>query len=258
MADPRPARPVVLVLSGWSEGPLDELRARLAPRVQFILLDIPTPPVGVRWLANPFLCVLLAEAVATAALFASLSALPSGPALGLRLLLLLCTAAAVRPTVGLLVGHALRTSCDAARRAIDAHDPDALVGFSWGGAVVWELLASGELQGRGALLLAPTVHAVHAVRGSSLQPSTVLTAATQARAHAVIPAYDGFCPPAQTAAIEASGVHTHTVADSHVLLGRASARLVSALLLEALGTRDVAELRRATVDMDEMELELRD
>ena len=63
---------------------------------------------------------------------------------------------------------------------------------------------------------------------------------------------------AQTAAIEASGVHTHTVADSHVLLGRASARLVSALLLEALGTRDVAELRRATVDMDEMELELRD
>merc|ERR1719429_552724 len=48
----------VLVLGGWSPGPLDVLRSRFRD-TDFHEPNIPMPPAGCRWCINPFWAALL-------------------------------------------------------------------------------------------------------------------------------------------------------------------------------------------------------
>ena len=241
---PRPRR--AYLVGGWTNGPLAVLEADAAAAgVECHYVPVPTPPFGWRWLCTPWVPAAIAafavgHAVADAAVTYFISRLraPGEPPHALAVTIVTFTLAVavawlpVRWCVYQTVRAAVRRGVDALKFAIDcatASDADAesavLVGFSWGGAVVSELLAGGD-HVRSALLLAPTVFAVAAFAGRnprSFQPQqhgvTVV---------AVHPLYDPFCSAAQRAWLEATGCDVVAVPDDHVL-SRSAPRIRTAL-----------------------------
>ncbi|CAE7336525.1 unnamed protein product [Symbiodinium sp. CCMP2456] len=160
MADGRRRR--VLVLSGWSPGPLDVLRNRM-PDVEFLEPTIPMPPSGCRWCLNPFCLLLLVvifwltpEAASNDKLVAQVD---ESFAWLVRLALLLAIPVLLRLVVAGLVWFAIKDGLWTTSRAIRDFQPDVLLGFSWGGGVALWLLSQGRWKGP-TLLLAPTVNAM--------------------------------------------------------------------------------------------------
>ncbi len=225
---------VVLLLSGWSDGPLDVLRYYdpAFADVRFVMVPLPTPPVGVRWCLNAWcVAVLVVAAAGVLAL--------SSPGLGLgwvgRAAVLCAVAVALRLVVARLVRRNVADSIGAAERAIArlGGQVDAVVGFSWGGGVLWRWLAESRGVGPRApcLLLAPTIGAIAAV--AARPPATTLAQVDAERVHVLVGTEDPFMGSVEHAL---SGVTVHKVADDHVLCSGQARGLAAGILQTFLMT----------------------
>ena len=217
----KPPHKCILVLSGWSDGPLHPLQYHLNNEVQFIQVHIPTPPAGCRWLLNPYLCLLLGLLYCTPMLFRSISSsvFPSSSLHYISimgLVLLLCIA--LRKTVAYLVQYAVRDSVRIVTKAIEKYNPIAIVGFSWGAGILYEIL--DVWQGH-ALLLAPTIFPISSIASTPCtEYNDEATRATTGHRRVVIVCGDDdpFCSASQkkflttTTPFEYISVH-----DDHVL-----------------------------------------
>mmetsp|Transcript_30631 Transcript_30631/g.68829 ORF Transcript_30631/g.68829 Transcript_30631/m.68829 type:complete len:253 (+) Transcript_30631:55-813(+) len=220
----------VLVLSGWSPGPLDVLRSR-CPDVDFLEPSIPMPPAGCRWCLNPFCLLLLVvlfwltpEAASNEDLVAEVD---GSFAWLVRLALLLAVPVLLRLVVAGLVWFAIKDGVWTTSRAIRDFQPDVLLAFSWGGGVALWLL--GERRWKGpTILLAPTVNAMSWV--SCCAVPRLLSPQPSAPIHVFHAENDGFCPASQVATLSAAGCDMHICDDSHVLLRRSTVEEIHSCL----------------------------
>ena len=174
-------RTLVLVLGGWSPGPLDALRrAMRGHEVDFLEPPLHMPPAGIRWCCTweavlLACCIWLALFLLTrggslplvqrgALLLASVLALPAAVVLLVRGRVEIKAGLAGQPHPARPVGRgwpchrghprageasllptqvrgSIRRSIQSARREIERRRVDVVVGFSWGGGVACWLLA---------------------------------------------------------------------------------------------------------------------
>eukprot|EP00434_Breviolum_minutum_P041112 symbB.v1.2.036567.t1/scaffold5193.1/size29919/1 len=116
----------VLVLGGWSPGPLDVLRARM-DRVDFLEPNIPMPPSGCRWCLNPFCPLLLAVIFWLLPMVASTeepAGLQGAMSWLLRLAALLAIPLFLRLLVAGLVWFSIKDGLWTTSRAIKEFHPD--------------------------------------------------------------------------------------------------------------------------------------
>ena len=251
----------VLLLGGWSPGPLEALQTYQLEdgrALRFFEPAMHMPPAGLRW------CCTWEAVLVGVCCWLALSALsdPRWPMQG-RALLLLSSAIAVPASIVLLVRGSLRRSMATARRVISEQSVDVVVGFSWGGGVACWLLAERMWRGP-TLLLAPTLAAMaSAARLEPLAaPFFVARGAVPSDdefagddddhaggddlgtdaplVHIVHAMHDGFCPPSQRRALQQTGAATHLCDAAHDLCDERT---------EAMIARAFAEcLREATVN----------
>jgi len=168
----------VVLVSGWTPGPLEALGSALSSRhYEVEWLAVPTPPAGCMWLLNPFLAVFLALVVAgffvvKHLLTMDISWLPWKAVAVVVTIAILVFAA--RLVVAKLVQHAIGDGVRRLRERLCASDgssggntsqplPALVVGFSWGACVIHWLLASnavGAFEPVPMLLLAPPARAM--------------------------------------------------------------------------------------------------
>jgi hypothetical protein len=213
----------VLVLGGWSPGPLNLLKWRFRERCTFVEPEIPMPPVGVSWCVDPFCVLLVADLGLAPWLCSWLSSNARFSAAALILAtgaVLIAAAVWARLCVAGLVRGAVRVGTQRAALLIRQRSVNIVMGFSWGGGVAAELLRQGRLGTSctpAALLLAPTTAAIARF---TLQddPARVvhIDASDQGRVHVFHASDDGFCPDAQRECWEQTGATTHTCQDTHV------------------------------------------
>lgn len=233
----RPRR--VLILGGWSPGPLDLLKLRLNS-VEFREPSIPMPPAGFRWCANPCWGLLLAYPVFALAVLPGL--LPEEaaerfgvPAWVAPVLAVLVSLVVARCLIAGVVWFAVKDSCRIASREIASFEPHALLCFSWGGAVACWLLARAPAAGwRGpSLLLAPTVRAVVRVGWPLMSfPRFSSSGGT----HVFHADDDGFCPASQIDDFRNRGCEVHVCNDDHILSNRRSVEAIAGCLQQMLTT----------------------
>ena len=157
LADDDDDRVRVLVLGGWSPGPLAFLRTRFATSCIFVEPELHMPPHGFNWCCT-WQALALVSAPCGAWYFASVAAV-------------FFLLAAWPLLVLLLVRGSVRRSIAAAEAAIALHSIEIVVGFSWGGGVGCWLLREPYVNPQSlrprlsgwagpTLLLAPTLHAM--------------------------------------------------------------------------------------------------
>ena len=222
----------VLVLGGWSPGPLNLLRHHFSA-AQFEEPNIPMPPSGLKWCCNPFLLLLLLfVAVGLPQLPQIVSATNSWM---LGIFALLASLLLLRLLVAALVRFSIWHACRIAEGVIASCQPDLVVGFSWGGGIAWQLCATGRWKGP-CVLLAPTVGAMCSV---TMQSVPLIRPDVAAQVHVFYARGDPFCPDSQSHLMESAGCIMHLHTDNHVMSARST---VSDLV------QTVAQLERACAD----------
>ena len=212
----------VLILSGWSDGPLPALEHSLRQRgLRCVRVPLPMPPCGVYWCANPFL--LLLTGVVWLMIYA-LNEVTLEPAALYIVLIIAGALVAARLCVAGVVRFAEWHGAANARRLLARHRVALVVGFSWGGGIAHRLLASRSWRGP-TLLLAPTTIAM--ARCALRSPQRL----DDARLKVVLASDDGFVPrPATESLYEAVAV----VPDDHPLCGRAARDAIAGASAELL------------------------
>ncbi|CAJ1453067.1 unnamed protein product [Effrenium voratum] len=219
----RPGR--VLVLGGWSPGPLDVLQARMD--AEFLEPSIPMPPSGCRWCLNPFLLMLVGV---LCLLPTACDLVSSGGGINWsHLALLIAMPLALRLLVAGVVWYSIKDGLWTASRAIRDFQPDVVLAFSWGGGLALWLLSERRWSGP-TLLLAPTVKAMSCVSCCSMPRLPPLRSAV----HVFHAENDGFCPSSQVAALSGAGCELHICDDNHVLLRRQTVEEIHACLKQLL------------------------
>ena len=235
----------VLMLSGWSDGPLGILQYAF-PDVQFIKLEIPTPPAGTLWLWNRYVALLACFLCLVAVGFMKLLRGTLKPHSALVVMGLLGCVFFLRLLVYNIVRVSVKDSMRALLQAIgDKEAPDiaAIVGFSWGGGVLWQMMCESAtakaLQNIPVLLLAPTIEANAKCSGQRYLPPQEKDPGFS-KVHVVCGSNDPFCPPSQEALVAKQSrgkAHFHTVDDDHVLFSSVSRRLYCRLLQQMLSSK---------------------
>ena len=215
----------VLVLGGWSPGPLDALRWAVRDKaVEFHEPPMHMPPAGCRWCCTWEAALLGALVYLCISLVAGDHSARQWP-VGLQVGALLLSVGGIFVAVVLLVRGSIRRSVQTAANVIAQQHIDVVVGFSWGGGVGCWLLANGHIRWRGpTILLAPTVAAMASAACLPLPRfyarAEESTGATSADAPAFVQVFhatdDGFCPDSQHAALAATGAATFTCRDIHI------------------------------------------
>lgn len=225
----------VLVLGGWSPGPL-EILANEFRDVDFFEPTIPMPPSGIRWCLNPFWFLLLATIFSVIpALLSTDSWISGSDALAswlFRAVLLVAVCFLLRFLVAGLVWFAIKDGVWTAGRAIRDFHPDVVLAFSWGGGVALWLLAARGWKGP-TILLAPTMKAMACVSCCAmpkfLQPA-------RAPVHVFHAEHDGFCPASQVQFFNSVGYNVHVCDDDHVLLRQRSVQEIAKCLRDMLAS----------------------
>ena len=240
----------VLILGGWSPGPLTYLQSRFRQDCVFFEPTLPMPPVGCAWLCMwetvlLWLCGVVAWSLATDAQ-GWISSFVSSE---FQLPILIFLTFFLPVLIILVVRGAVRRSVAKATAAIDAHAIDVVVGFSWGGAIASFLLAKGCWHGP-TLLLAPTLTAVaNAARLPRPTPffrakSSSSASSTNDADTPIVSIFhatdDAFCPRSQIAELEQTGASCVTLRDAHPFVERESE--------EAIGKAFAALLERVCVN----------
>ena len=231
------SRKRVLLLSGWSDGPLDVLRYAF-PDVDFEKLDIPTPPAGTRWLYNRYVFFLVCFCVmCSVSLIQNTFSYTDWPHPGLIVLGLLGAIFFIRLLVYNIVRQSIRDSMSTTLKALESERPvSAIVGFSWGGGVLWSMLCehstSVKLRRVPSLLLAPTIQANAKCSGQRhLQHQK--SASDFSSVFIICGTNDPFCPSAQEDIVSRQSqgkANFFNVDDDHVLLSPESRRLYCGIL----------------------------
>lgn len=204
----------VLVLGGWSPGPLEYLRDVFCGRCVFVEPALHMPPHGARWCCT-WECVLLTAAIGLVCFG------PSHFSWTWAGIAILCGSIAALPLlVVLLVRGSIRRSIAAANRAITHDGIEIVVGFSWGGGIGCWLLRDRTWAGP-TLLLAPTLNAM-ASAAKRRVPVPFFRAAADADVpgrtiHIFHATFDGFCPEAQQHTLAETGATMHLCRDGHTL-----------------------------------------
>mmetsp|Transcript_6369 Transcript_6369/g.16288 ORF Transcript_6369/g.16288 Transcript_6369/m.16288 type:complete len:237 (-) Transcript_6369:399-1109(-) len=212
----------VLVLGGWSPGPLPFIEHAFARDLRFVHVPIPMPPSGLLWMMNPFCFLLAGYLFGLVPWLVSFTthALEAGAAAGVVVAICIASALICRLLVAALVRYSIADSVWRAQRAIARESPVLVIGFSWGGGVAhWLMAAPARFTGP-ALLLAPTTAAV---RSAALARWPAITASDVEVVHAT---RDPFCPMSQVAAYRQAGCHVHVVEDEHVLCSGGTVQLI--------------------------------
>ena len=169
----------VLILSGWSDGPLPALEHSLRQRgLRCVRVPVPMPPCGVYWCANPFL--LLLAGVVWLAIYAW-NECKLEPFVVFAILIIAGALVAARLCVAGVVRFAEWHGAANAKRLLARHRVALVVGFSWGGGIAHRLLASRSWRGP-TLLLAPTTVAMARCSLRSPQRPTTRACGSSSRA----------------------------------------------------------------------------
>lgn len=209
----------ILCLEGWSPGafPFVVNHYRNDDTVEFLEPSTfcPASPCCFLHCVNPGTVLLFVVAYVVVLMLAGSSDVAQTVAV------MVCGILAARMSIAISVRFALWHAVWLAQAVIEEHRPDLLIGFSWGGAVAWELIASRKWSGP-SILLAPTVSII--ARWACTGAATVsLAPATAAQCHVFHagPGQDPFCPDEQHTYMSAAGCVTHVYQrESHVLRGR--------------------------------------
>lgn len=240
---PERKRLCVLVLGGWSPGPLDALSHRLHAEADFHEPTIPMPPCGLRWCLNPFWVLFVAYLFLAIPRLMDAADASAGSsealAWGLRCGVVTVTCGVLRLLIAGIVWFSIRDTLRIASDRIEQLNPDVLVGFSWGGGIACWLLAERRWTGP-TVLLAPTLHKICAAACASV-PSFSVQDCHVSVFHAN---GDPFCPDSQIDTFRGLGCEVQCFDDSHILCSRAALDRIGARLRQVLagaGAREAAE-----------------
>lgn len=219
--------PTVLILGGWSPGPLLYLKRNFYRQCIFVEPAIPIPPVGISWCCNGAMlallgalafmiwaCIALADYIDTRAWLAlfRLAIIVVG-----LFLCRLCVAAVVRGSIkkGVLI----------ASKYIRQENVDVVLGFSWGGGVAAEMIRLGLIGGTSqpsVLLIAPTTSLMASFAMKQDAPLTIrVPNEMSSRVHVFHGTDDEtFCPHSNR--WEGAGATLHLLHDNHVFCRRES------------------------------------
>lgn len=225
----------VLVLGGWSPGPLPYLKRGLQRRCTFLEPNIPMPPVGISWCLDGGMVMLaLVIAVAIWACIALPDYMYSRVWLTVtRLLVVMASVVLARLCVAAVVRGSISKGIHFAETYMCRHNVAVVIGFSWGGGVVAEMLRLGLVGGPGQpaiLLIAPTTALVTSIAMRKDTPLTIRVAdGLGHRVHVFHATGDeAFCPHRDR--WELTGVTTHLCQDNHVFCRRESLNELSDVL----------------------------
>ena len=228
------------MIGGWSPGPLIYLRRFLSAYTIVQPRNLPMPPIPGSWCCD--VKVLLMAVVLGFLLWASCRLheyLPGG--IIWNLLAIVATFIWFRYLAAIVVRVSIRKSVQICLDSIRQHDNVIIIGFSWGGAVVAEMLASGMLGDvpRGVIMIAPTTSLVAKI---AMEEDAALRIAAShshyesdgsensGNIHVVHGTADtAFCPH-QERWNSIEGVNLHFLPDNHVFFKRTSQRLLADIL----------------------------
>lgn len=218
----------VLILGGWSPGPLEYIERSFAADAKFHAPSLHMPPAGLKWL-----CMWESVTLVTCgALAVSLFSEQKWPELGMwRFPALAAALLAIPLLVILVVRSAIRRCVETATEIITADSVDIVVGFSWGGGILAWMLAERSWRGP-SLLLAPTVVAMASAarlklprfRARSKAQSTAPSAedAELPLVYCFHANDDGFVPRSQWRHMQDCGAVVQTLQDVHIFVERSS------------------------------------
>jgi hypothetical protein len=162
----------IVIVGGWSPGPLRHLKRALRSQgcheiIEPSNLSLFMPPtIPGLWCCHP--AVIIMTLMLGATIYFAVTA---NTTLLLRILIILLALAWCRFLVGVVVRTSIETSIRKIRREglnadnID-HNRVLIIGFSWGGSIVADMIAKGMVGGENqssALLIAPTTSLVASV-----------------------------------------------------------------------------------------------
>ena len=216
----------VLIFGGWSPGPLLYLKRSVRQRCTFLEPDIPMPPVGCSWCIDISMVALLGVVAVTIWACVAVAHLISSRALLVVVRILIVVVGII--FVRLCVARVVRKSIDKGVTIAQSYmrrqsDVAIVIGFSWGGGVVAEMLRLGLVGGPGqpaVVMIAPTT----ALMGSfAMRKDAALSihVADADRVHVFHATNDGtFCPHSERWGL--TGATTHLCNDNHVFCRRES------------------------------------
>jgi len=251
----------IVIVGGWSPGPLGHLeQVLLAERCRDVVkpknMNLWMPPFPGIWCCNPY--VVLVSFVLGATIYLSITADVSAV---LRLSIVVLALGWGR----LLAALVVRTSIESSIRIISReglakdidHNKVFFIGFSWGGAIVAEMIARGMIGGLNqpfALLIAPTTSLVakvalqkdvptrikELVLSPSSPPPPPPNNNNTSKITVVHGEYDvAFCPN-QERWNHIPGVDLQTLPDNHVFLRSSTLRALKDIMRHQLQMIHVA------------------
>ena len=227
--------PRILILGGWSPGPLHHLKYYLKQKNCVVIEpNIPMPPMGCSWCCDVSMFALLA--VLGLMMWGCISVQHTR---GARLIIVAVSLVLLRRCVAWIVRRSIKRGVQQAERYLP--EVAIVIGFSWGGGIVAELLRRALVGGdeqAAALLIAPTT-ALMASVALQRDAASVVRSQDSNKVHVFHGRHDqAFCPHAQR--WEQTGVTLHLCEDNHVFLRQDSIQALVDTLAELL---DNSELR---------------
>jgi hypothetical protein len=238
-------QPTVLLLEGWSMGPLVYLRKSLKDsktKYKILRPALPMPPfLGTWWWDRNFIAMaigLLGICWSGYQLMTRVSTYYGGTA---RILCALCILISVVGWIRLMAVVAVRTSIRKGvaicLRNMHEHNIVAIVAFSWGGAILAELIVEGQVGYHAtqpaALLIAPATAKVAKV-GMREDAALRIDPVQHSMIHVVHATNDRLVCPHPERWQHADGVEYTMLSDIHVFQEQASKRALKEILFRLL------------------------
>lgn len=213
--------PTVLILGGWSPGPLDFIKRNFYGTCTFIEPSIPMPPMGCSWCFDISMAMLAAVIGLTVWACVTLeNYIKSRAWLAVARLAVIITGLVIsRLCVAAMVRASMRKGVNIASRILREQDVAIVIGFSWGGGVVAEMIRLGLVGGPdepAVLLIAPTTALMASFAMRKDAPLTIrIPDSMSQRVHVFHGTYDeSFCPHSER--WDLTGVTLHLIHDNHV------------------------------------------
>lgn len=234
--------PYILLVEGWSLGPLAYLRAGLKHgRARVLQPRLPMPPLlGLWWYDANFLAMLIALLgffwVLRKIIQPRADRMSSGAWIVFVALSLSATILWIRLMAAVVVRSAVRRGVETCQKLLEQHNVVLVVGFSWGGAVLAELLVEAlhDHQDLPAMLLIAPATAV--VAEMALRTDTVLRlpASLHTPLHVVHADRDRIVCPHPERWEQVAGVEYTMLGDVHIFAERSNKRRLAEIALELL------------------------